>query len=301
MTTELRATPRTLAELSEAATPGPISLNRTDRLKVLTSMDHPMCEFSDPYHRQFSRGEGRDPEFMVALWNAYRAGELIEAARSETREKIIEVVARTVDLGGQAACILDAPCVFCGYNGSGYWQSGTHSKDCPFHEVGGDASRADHIVSLAKPCETCNGKPEVCATVPGLRHCEAANRTPSAERRIDPRYQGDDPAAEYAKRNPLGGPAGVFRAMAARIEAGESYDDVLDDYGFQVKGESAMRASPEFAALCRPAVKSALTKVERALLGKYPDHYKPILEAEANRMRALLDEIDALLATTDRT
>ena len=27
-----------------------------------------------------------------------------------------------------------------------------------------------------KPCATCNGDPEVCATVPGLRHCEAANR-----------------------------------------------------------------------------------------------------------------------------
>ena len=52
--------------------------------------------------------------------------------------------------------------------------------------------------------------------------------------RIDPRYQGDDPAAEYAKRNPLGGPAGVFRAMAARIEAGEEYYSVLDDYGFSV-------------------------------------------------------------------
>lgn len=26
------------------------------------------------------------------------------------------------------------------------------------------------------PCATCNGDPQVCATVPGLRHCEAANR-----------------------------------------------------------------------------------------------------------------------------
>lgn len=31
------------------------------------------------------------------------------------------------------------------------------------------------------PCETCHDVPEVCATVPGLRHCEAANReSPSA-------------------------------------------------------------------------------------------------------------------------
>lgn len=67
-----------LKALSDVATPGPISLNPHDRLRVRTSMDHPMCEFSNPYHRQFKGGEGKDPEFMVALWNAYRAGELRE-------------------------------------------------------------------------------------------------------------------------------------------------------------------------------------------------------------------------------
>lgn len=40
---------------------------------------------------------------------------------------------------------------------------------------------------------------------------------------------------EYAKANPLGGPAKVFDAMADRIRAGEDYYDVLDDYGFQLK------------------------------------------------------------------
>lgn len=29
-------------------------------------------------------------------------------------------------------------------------------------------------------CLTCHGDPAVCATVPGLRHCEAANRDQSA-------------------------------------------------------------------------------------------------------------------------
>ncbi len=51
---------------------------------------------------------------------------------------------------------------------------------------------------------------------------------------IDPRYAGDDPAAAYAKVNPMGGPAVVFRAMASRIEAGEEFQSVLDDYGFAV-------------------------------------------------------------------
>ena len=38
--------------------------------------------------------------------------------------------------------ILDAPCVFCGYNGRGYWQKGTHNKHCPWCELGGGAERA---------------------------------------------------------------------------------------------------------------------------------------------------------------
>lgn len=37
---------------------------------------------------------------------------------------------------------------------------------------------------------------------------------------------------EYELRNPLGGPASMFRMMASRIEAGENYDAVLADYGF---------------------------------------------------------------------
>lgn len=38
-------------------------------------------------------------------------------------------------------------------------------------------------------------------------------------------------AAEYRRRNPLGGPAKMFRVIAARIEAGEEYCAVLADYG----------------------------------------------------------------------
>lgn len=48
-------------------------------------------------------------------------------------------------------------------------------------------------------------------------------------------------AAEYAARNPLGGPAKVFEAMAERIRAGEEYYSVLDDYGFQVKPSPGAR------------------------------------------------------------
>lgn len=33
--------------------------------------------------------------------------------------------------------VLDARCVFCGYNGAGYWQPFTHPKPCPWHDIGG--------------------------------------------------------------------------------------------------------------------------------------------------------------------
>lgn len=39
----------------------------------------------------------------------------------------------------------------------------------------------------------------------------------------------------YAAVNPMGGPAVIFRAMAARIEAGEDFYSVIDDYGLQAK------------------------------------------------------------------
>ena len=42
----------------------------------------------------------------------------------------------------------------------------------------------------------------------------------------------------YRERNPLGGPAKVFDAMASRIRAGENYYAVLDDYGCMVKPDA---------------------------------------------------------------
>lgn len=56
--------------------------------------------------------------------------------------------------------------------------------------------------------------------------------------------QSVDPA--YAAKNPLGGPAKVFRAIAERIEAGEDYDAVLKDYdlvqrsGYVPEGKAAI-------------------------------------------------------------
>ncbi len=46
--------------------------------------------------------------------------------------------------------ILDPPCVFCGYYGQGYWQIGTHDKNCPWHKWGGEAERNDMLPDIIR-------------------------------------------------------------------------------------------------------------------------------------------------------
>lgn len=45
------------------------------------------------------------------------------------------LVANAVDARGEH--LLQAPCMFCDYNGASYWQSGSHKGDCPWFTVGG--------------------------------------------------------------------------------------------------------------------------------------------------------------------
>ena len=40
---------------------------------------------------------------------------------------------------------LSAPCQWCGYNGTGYWQARTHKPQCPWFVMGGAAER-NHIL-----------------------------------------------------------------------------------------------------------------------------------------------------------
>ena len=49
---------------------------------------------------------------------------------------------------------LSSPCTFCGYNGEGYWQKGTHSKECLFYNIGGADKRAALIEGLDLLIET---------------------------------------------------------------------------------------------------------------------------------------------------
>lgn len=41
--------------------------------------------------------------------------------------------------------LLDAPCVFCGYNGQRYYSEWTHAKSCPWYSVGGAAERTEQL------------------------------------------------------------------------------------------------------------------------------------------------------------
>lgn len=51
--------------------------------------------------------------------------------------------------------ILEAPCVFCAYNGHGYWQVLTHDEKCPWRHVAGSGTRTktlrDVLISRSTP------------------------------------------------------------------------------------------------------------------------------------------------------
>ncbi len=44
--------------------------------------------------------------------------------------------------------LLDAPCAICGYSGPLYWQRESHSRDCPWHYVGGAVERERALRAL---------------------------------------------------------------------------------------------------------------------------------------------------------
>lgn len=46
--------------------------------------------------------------------------------------------------------MLDAPCLWCGYKGAGYWQTGTHDKGCPWYGIGGKAERETAFLALSR-------------------------------------------------------------------------------------------------------------------------------------------------------
>lgn len=114
-------------------------------------------------------------------------------------------------------------------------------------------------------CERLMGMPSVMA----MRDAAAAIRELKARLEIDPRHSIDGIAArdatirmlegrvaeletellgvkEYREKNPLGGPAKVFDAMADQIRAGEDFNKVIADYGW-CPVSRAERAEAELA------------------------------------------------------
>lgn len=51
----------------------------------------------------------------------------------------------------QSSALLEAPCVFCGYRGAGYWQRGTHPESCPWHlSDGGIEARRKRLGTIVR-------------------------------------------------------------------------------------------------------------------------------------------------------
>ena len=71
---------------------------------------------------------------------------LIIAALQAARQEALREAASKLGIGDSSG-LLDAPCLWCGYNGRGYYQVGTHDKSCIWHTVGGRNERLDRLAS----------------------------------------------------------------------------------------------------------------------------------------------------------
>lgn len=67
-----------------------------------------------------------------------------ERAYQRGRRAALLEAAQRVGLG-DCNSLLDAPCLWCGYNGSGYYQAGTHDQSCIWRDVGGERERIDRL------------------------------------------------------------------------------------------------------------------------------------------------------------
>jgi len=75
----------------------------------------------------------------------YNEAAIAHALKTARQEALREAASK---LGiGDSSGLLDAPCLWCGYNGRGYYQVGTHDKSCIWHTVGGRNERLDRLTS----------------------------------------------------------------------------------------------------------------------------------------------------------
>lgn len=55
-----------------------------------------------------------------------------------------------VAIAREGQSLLAAPCLWCGYNGAGYYQAATHSSKCPWYLVGGEAERREMLSEVIR-------------------------------------------------------------------------------------------------------------------------------------------------------
>jgi len=70
--------------------------------------------------------------------------EKIMAFAATAREEALREAAERLGVGDSNG-LLAAPCLWCGYNGEGYYQAGTHGKSCPWNTIGGCDERLDRL------------------------------------------------------------------------------------------------------------------------------------------------------------
>ncbi len=78
---------------------------------------------------------------------AYPSGtitRLVWNALQEARQEALREAAERLGVGDSNG-LLAAPCLWCGYNGEGYYQAGTHGQSCPWNTIGGCDERLDRL------------------------------------------------------------------------------------------------------------------------------------------------------------
>ena len=65
-----------------------------------------------------------------------------------TRQEALREAASRIDID-HVGGLLDAPCLWCGYNGERYWQMGTHAKECLWYGAEGRLPRICKLDRLA--------------------------------------------------------------------------------------------------------------------------------------------------------
>lgn len=85
-------------------------------------------------------------EITPAQWDGrdQRARAIILAALQATRQEALREAAERLGAGDFNG-LLAAPCLWCGYNGEGYYQAGTHGQSCPWNTIGGCDERLDRL------------------------------------------------------------------------------------------------------------------------------------------------------------